>query len=301
MRQMQISSTEFFVYVEGSNTDGYVHGNNCDIALTPMKVRFEVVPAGQLPGGGGGKTRLKEFFEELQRSGSLVSTFQGKTTVVAFFMDKDIDDAIGTLISSDHILYTDFYDVENHVFSEGDVARAVASACSLSPNWCRDTFGEAGLWQANAARNWVDWVKLCYSSKTSNAATEANYGRLSPVNNPLYAVADSNTLAKLERKLHKSIREKSKGSCHEWVNSREEVDRLYKSGNWDVVFKGKWYAHILAAEIVARSPYSFDTKHLAPTLVKQVAATMHFSSPWANKVRAAITQLAAVNGLPNSS
>ncbi|MYX28182.1 hypothetical protein GTY75_16290 [Streptomyces sp. SID8381] len=297
-----MSSIEFFAYVEGSHTDGYVHGTNCDIALTSAKVSYEVVPANRLPGVGnsGGKTRLISFFEELERAGALTTTLQGKTTVVAFFMDKDVDDATGSLINSNHVFYTDFYDVENHVFHEGDVAKAVASACSLPPNWCRATFGAAGLWQANAARNWIDWVRLCYTSKISRMASETNYGRPSPINYPPYGAVDTGSLAKLENRLHKKIRKHCDGSCADWSISRQEVDRLYSANQWDRVFKGKWYAHILAAEVSARAPYPIDTKHLATTLAKQVAATMAFSSPWAKRTQARIIGLASAAGLPHS-
>ncbi|MFB8017729.1 hypothetical protein ACFC36_04095 [Streptomyces rubiginosohelvolus] len=290
-----MSSVEFFAYVEGTNADGFVHGTNCDLALTPIQVSYEIVPANRLPGAGssGGKTRLKSFFQELEGSGSLTSDLQGKTTVVAFFMDKDVDDATGSLINSDHIFYTEFYDVENHIFHEGDVAKAVASACSLPPNWCRATFGVAGLWQAEVARKWVDWVRLCYTSKASGIASEANYGRPSPINDPAYGVVDFESLAKLEKRLHKKIREHSNGSCVDWSVSRQKVDRLYSVKQWDRVFKGKWYAHILAAEVSARAPYPIDTKHLASTLSKQVAATMEFSSAWAKRTQAGIVGLVA--------
>ncbi|MGY9064612.1 hypothetical protein [Streptomyces sp. CAS3] len=298
---MQMSSTEFFAYVEGNHTDGYVHGTNCDNALTSIKVSYEVIPANRLPGGdSGGKTRLKEFFEELKRSGALAGTFQGKTTVVVFFMDKDVDDATGSLISSNHVFYTEFYDAENHVFHEGDVARAVASACSLPPNWCRATFGDKGLWQENAARNWIDWVKLCFSSKISRMASETNYGRPSPINDPPHGPVNEEALSGLEKKLHKKLRANCNDSCTSWVSSRQRVDTLYKLRQWDQVFKGKWYAHILAAEVTARAPYAIDTKHLASTLVKQVASTMTFTSLWAKQTQARIASLASAAGLPNS-
>ncbi len=298
---MQMSSTELFAYVEGSHTDGYVHGTNCDKALTPLKVTYEVVPANRLPGGNsGGKTRLTTFFEELQRAGALAGTFQGKTTVAVFFMDKDIDDVTGSLISSDHVLYTSFYDVENHVFHEGDIARAVASACSLPPNWCRATFGTAGVWQEDTARKWMDWVRLCYSSKVSRVTTEANYGRPSPINEPPFRSTDMESLTRLEKRLHKKIRENCNGSCASWVSSRQQVEMLYNSRRWDQVFKGKWYAHVLAAEVTARAPYAIDTKHLASTLAKQVASTMTFTSPWAKQTQERITALASAAGLPNS-
>lgn len=291
-----MSQTPFFAFVEGVNVDGYVHGGNCDRALHPLGVEYRISPANELPGSGGGKTRLKSYFDYLHDRSSLATSFKGKTTVVAFFMDKDVDDRLGLLIRSPHVIYTDYYDVENHVFDEGDVSAAVGSACSLPPNWCRGEFGSIGEWQSRAAKLWLEWVRLCFLAKILRVPGAMNYGRPSPLNNPSHGPSDPTLASNHEGDLLRAARTRGVTDV-EWVAARESVDAEYAAGDWDRVFKGKWYAHILGAQVRANSPHCIDTKHLDASLVKHVAATMSFRSEWSLSVQGSIRSLASSHGL----
>ncbi|MFF5824492.1 hypothetical protein ACFY8Q_23495 [[Kitasatospora] papulosa] len=289
---MQISRVHFFAFVEGVNIDGYVHGENCDRAFRDTDIEYRVSPANELPGEGGGKTRLKAYFEHLRDTSGLVTSLAGKVTIVSFFMDKDIDDRLGRKISSDHVFYTDFYDVENHVFAEGDVARAVSAGCSLAPNWCRSEFGPPGVWQGRIASLWREWVKLCYSAKLLKLGNGANYGRPSPINPSLHLEADADLA-----QAHRDGIDSSIISLPDWQAAVAEVDALYAAGDWDKVFKGKWYSLILKSQVIANCPNRVDEKHLAPLLVKQVAATMTFESSWAKSMQDRIRGLALQSGI----
>ncbi|WP_189893469.1 hypothetical protein [Streptomyces xantholiticus] len=291
-----MSKIPFFAFVEGMNVDGYVHGTNCDRALTPLDVDYKLSPADELPGTGGGKTRLRSYYSHLAENGSLATNFKGKVTIVLFFMDKDIDDQVGLLINSPHVLYTWFYDVENHVFHEGDVAEAVSSSCSLAPNWCRREFSGRGSWQQAAAQLWLEWVRLCFAAKSLKITGAANYGRYSAVNPTPHLSADSAQVAAFSAKL-KSDALQAGISERQWNETRAFVDAEYLSGHWDRVFKGKWYAHILSSQVLANSPNKIDSKHLAASLVKHVAATMKFDSKWSLAMQQKIRELAILHGL----
>ncbi|MFI7356427.1 hypothetical protein ACIBTP_21095 [Streptomyces avidinii] len=293
---MQMSSIQFFAYVEGINVDRYVHGNNCDRALEGLNVEYRISAAVELPGEGGGKSRLVAYYEHLRGGSSLVTDFKGKATVVAFFMDKDIDDRTGLAVSSDHVFYTEFYDVENHVFHEGDVAKAVSAGCSLPPNWCRGEFGKRGEWQQSAAARWKEWVRLCFTAKVLGLSGEANYGRPSPINGKPHSASDPDLTSAYERKSHAAARSASI-SCANWNAVRAEVDASYATGAWDKTFKGKWYGHILQSQVLANCPDKVDEKHLQSVLVMQVAATMTFDSPWAISTQDKIRNLLSVSGV----
>ncbi|MCI3931966.1 hypothetical protein [Streptomyces sp. AN091965] len=297
---MQMSRVPMFAFVEGVNVDGYVHGTNCDRALRPLGVEYRVAPADELPGTGGGKTRLKSYYSHLAENGSLVTDFKGKATVVLFFLDKDVDDRLGLQVDSPHVLYTWFYDVENHVFHEGDVAEAVSSSCSLAPNWCRQEFGGRGSWQEMAARLWMEWVRLCFAAKTLKISGAANYGRPSAVNSAAHLAADAALVAGYSSKLQ-SDAQKAGIADRDWGEAFTVVDSEYSSGCWDKVFKGKWYAHILSSQILANCPNKIDAKHLTASLVKHVAATMKFDSPWSLAMQQAIQNLAVSHGLRATS
>ncbi|MER5894729.1 hypothetical protein [Streptomyces sp. NPDC001876] len=297
---MQMSRISMFAFVEGVNVDGYVHGSNCDIALAPIGVEFRVAPADELPGNGGGKTRLTGYYSHLEGTRSLVTNFKGKVTAILFFMDKDVDDQLGLLIDSPHVLYTWFYDVENHVFHEGDVADAVSSGCSLAPNWSRQEFGRRGSWQEAASRLWKDWVQLCFTAKTLKVSGAVNYGRTSPVNPTPHSASDPILVAAYESKL-KADAQQAGITDRQWNAAGSTVETAYDSGGWDKVFKGKWYSHILASQVLANCPNRIDSKHLTASLVKHVAATMKFDSAWSLAIQQQIRDLAVSNGMSATS
>lgn len=284
MRRMQVSRRNFFVFVEGTNIDGYVHGKNCDIALEELGIDYEIVPAACLPGDGSGKSRLLTYYETLNNKGALISRFADQTTVSVFFMDKDVDDHKGSTIISDHIIYTEYYDVENHVFAEGDVATAVSVGCSLSPRWARQAFGDRGKWQQQMSALWMSWVKLCFASNLLAIRNESNYGRPSPLNSPYHYPPAADLVLAMEIQSHKGARS-ADGNCRSWCAARATVDGLYLNGRWDEVFKGKWYAEILASHVREIAPTPIDRKALATVLLKQVAATMTFGSSWCREVQ----------------
>lgn len=293
---MQMSRVSFFAFVEGITVDDHVHGTNCDRALSPMGIEYRLSPADELPGSGGGKSRLRSYFCHLAERNQLVTTFKGKTTVVVFFMDKDIDDQLGTLIDSPHVLYTWFYDVENHVFHEGDIAEAVSSSCSLPPNWCREEFGKRGSWQESTARNWIDWVRLCFTTQLLKIPGAANYGRPSAINPTPHLPADSGLATRLAEKLQSEALRIGISSAR-WAEAASIVDSQYSNGLWDKVFKGKWYGAILKSQVLAKCPNKIDSRALASSLVRHVATTMTFDSAWSMATQQRIQELAASHGL----
>lgn len=215
-------------------------------------------------------------------------------------MDKDVDDQLGLLIDSPHVLYTWFYDVENHVFHEGDVAEAVGSGCSLAPNWCREEFGGRGSWQEITARLWVEWVRLCFAVKSLKISGAVNYGRLSAVNPTPHLSADPVLVAAYATKL-KSEAQQAGITEKQWDEIMDAVDSGYSTGNRDKFFKGKWYGHILSSQVLANCPNKIDSKHLVASLVRHVAATMEFNSPWSLAVQKKIQDLAVSHGLSTES
>ncbi|MFF8192259.1 hypothetical protein ACF05L_15685 [Streptomyces bobili] len=290
-----MSQSQFFLFVEGKHIDGFVHGNNCDLALSGLKVKHEVVRADEISGSGSGKTRLLTHYELLVEKRQLVSGFKGKTTVAIFFMDKDLDDIRGRHVNSDHVIYTAFYDVENHVFAEGDIQRAVAAACNLSPQRVREELPGGGVWQTRAAHYWQDWVRLCFAANVLKLHGEANYGRLSPLNPKPYGPPDAQTVSLFELRSHALARQFCPNGCQDWESARERVDALYEAGRQDEVFKGKWYAEILARWLMDLDS-DIDRRALAAMLVRQVAGTMKFDSQWSRDVQAKILDLAMKAG-----
>ncbi|WP_432061701.1 hypothetical protein [Streptomyces sp. S1] len=290
-----MADPQFFIFVEGRHGDEYVHSNNCDLAFTGLQVQYEVIRAEQISGVGSGKTRLLAHYELLTQSGQLISSLKGEVAVAVFFMDKDLDDLKGIQIDSEHVIYTSFYDVENHIFTEGDIRHAVAAACNFSPQRVRRELPAGNLWQAHIADYWKDWVRLCFAANILNLRGESNYGRPSPLNPDPYGPPDVQSVETFERRSHAMARKGNPSGCLEWNAARQQVDSLYGAGLQDQAFKGKWYAEILAQWLIDLDP-NIDKRALAANLVKHMAATMKFDSEWSRSVQERVRNLAVKAG-----
>lgn len=288
---MQMSQSEIFIFIEGKSSDGFVHGQNCDRALAELNVQYELVRSDQLGTEGSGKTRLLSHFELLCGQGRLADEFKGKKTLSIFFMDKDLDDFRGNQINSKHVIYTRFYDVENHIFHEGNLQLAVSASCNFSPQQVRQEYPDTSEWRTRIAGYWRAWVRLCFTANLLKLEGEVNYGRPSPVNTLPDAPPDADLVSQYEQRSHKTARRLHAGSCRDWSVMRAQVDALYEQGRQDEVFKGKWYAEILAKCLLS-SGYDIDKRALASVLVRQMAATMTFDSDWSREVQSRVKELA---------
>ncbi|WP_143673754.1 hypothetical protein [Streptomyces sp. or20] len=290
-----MADSQFFIFVEGRHGDEYVHSNNCDFALSGMPVQYEVIRAENIYGDGSGKTRLLTHYEMLESSGQLISRLKGEVAVSVFFMDKDLDDLKGRQIDSEHVIYTTLYDVENHIFQEGDLRRAVAAACNFSPQRVRRELPDGNLWQARIAGYWKEWVRLCFAANMLRLHGESNYGRPSPLNPDPCGPPAVEKVATFERRSHAMARKSNPNGCADWNEARRQVDILYEIGRQDEVFKGKWYADILAQWLINLDP-DMDKRALSANLVKHMAATMQFDSTWSRGVQEGVRKLAVKAG-----
>src|SRR5581483_10730444 len=189
-RYMQMSKTTVFVFVEGHDQDPYFYGRLCGRVFDAAGISYEIVP-GYLLRESGGKQVLLTFFNYLSTIGCLRSTFQGKRFAAFFFVDKDLDGIVGSRTNSDHLIYTEYYCIENHLFVSGDIAGAAAAASSLERREIETRIGNSREWRRNSAEMWKDWVVFCVFSHKHGIQWECTYRRArSIINDPPYTVAN---------------------------------------------------------------------------------------------------------------
>ncbi|MHC1726009.1 MAG: DUF4435 domain-containing protein [Syntrophobacteraceae bacterium] len=290
IRSLQMSKRDLFVFVEGNENDPFFYGNLCEAALEGTFIQYTIRNPQSIPGSSSGKTALLALFEYLNRASSLISELNGKKTAVFIFLDKDVDDFLGQQVESEHVKYTYYYDVENHIFKNGTLKRACAAAASVDPQIIEACVADQEEWLKNSATKWKDWVKICLFSRFFPSVRSHNYSRSSPFNSPITGDID------LDR--HKEVLSvvQSQSSLSEGDFNREFdhvsqlVDDLYQNGEYGKVFKGKWFRICLASEIrkvVNNEPGNVDgierhiTRHLANTLDFNSAWTDYFKKPLA--------------------
>jgi hypothetical protein len=285
---MQMSSKQIFVIVEGNEVDPFFYGEICLSLAKKRPFLYEILAASNLPQahGSGGKETLLTFFSYLRRRSVLCSTFNGKTTAVVFYADKDIDDILKVCKRSRHLIYTLFYEVENHIFEEGNMTRGVAAAASVDPNLLTGTLTDSHAWCLDASNKWKQWVELCVFARKYKINVECNYRVKSRINitpeGPVDPILHSQHLHKLQIASNLTgaefkIRFGSVKKC---------VEHYYSSGRHQHVFKGKWLAFMLSEKVkqlMGSNPYK--SSGLKNRLTYTIATTLDFEGGWADHFR----------------
>jgi len=291
---MQMSATELFVFVEGKQCDPYFFAELCSVTLK-RQVTYDISTARQIPGNTGGKQALLAFFTFLRTRGWLVTNLGGKKTACVFFLDKDVDDLQRSKKRSRHAIYTQHYDVQNYVFQHGDLTKGAASAASVDSRRLEAELGDASRWCNAAASLWRDWVGLCLRLLEDGIRCEANYRVLSRVQTRPCGATDPAALRALTRDIARRARVPVVELRRRLAVSTAKVDRYYRRGEHHRIFKGKWFASILADDvdrIMAGTPY--DSNGLSGRIPCAVAATLDFSESWADYFKDSLRDVVAM-------
>lgn len=294
-RYMQMSQWTLFVFVESPNIDRYFYSMIVNPVCKGEGITYQLVAAEELVGSDGGKQILLGFFDYLKSRTSLIDRFRGKTTLSVFFLDKDVDDYRRAKRRSAHIIYTETYEVENYLFMYGDLCQAVGASASLDIASVRAGISGYSEWRKHAASNWKDWVKFCLFSTIRNVVSPCNYGRhMSPINQGCYGALLTNEydhkLATIQSQsgmpLDRFKRSFKRLSC--------QVDRLYETDRYDIVFKGRWYTPFLLEDmsrIAGSRPY--NRRRIQERLLSCLASSLNFSDAWAEVFREPFQRLIA--------
>jgi hypothetical protein len=283
-RRMQMSNHTVFVFVEGWR-DRYFYDRICESICAARAVEYDVCCAHEFSGPTGGKLKLLDFFAYLRRVGSLVDDFKGKKTLAIFFLDKDVDDLLAASKLSEHIVYTKFYSIENHLVAHGDLVRALASAATLDERSVRGAFSSGNeAWRREAAEHWRDWIKLCLFARTRNLGHRCNYGvGSSRINDGAYARVDPQRLATYVADLRIASGLTAIGFQRVFDRLSRSVDRLFDEGNHDLIFNGKWYQLFLAekADAIAAGR-NYNRNGLPDRVLACLQLTLDFGEAWAH-------------------
>ena len=292
LRYMQMSRTQVFAFVEGKKIDPFFYGKVCDSVCQSVRVSYEICSARELPEGAGGKQVLIGFFDYLRRESALINNFNGKNTKAIFFLDKDVDDFLGKQLCSEHVVYTEYYDVENYLFIEGDIGEAAAACASMDSQLVLSGLGDYEDWRRRVAERWKEWVKFCLFAVQRDIRCECNYGVTSRINAPLHEPVVQALYAQRLTMLKSASGLSSEQFERAFEQVARLVDDLYVRGEHDRIFKGKWYVILLEAEIKTIAGIRpIDSKGLVSRLPSAIAVTLNFDNPWADYFKEPLRRL----------
>lgn len=294
LKRIQISRSAMLLFVEG-RIDRYFYSEIASVACAGLGKKFSILTPDEIATQLQGKNVLLEFFDYLRRRKCLVCDFKGNKGVVAFCLDKDIDDFTRRLRKSPHVIYTEGYETENYLFCFGDLSRALAVTTCTDYESIQGAIGTNKDWCTLVAERWKDWVKLCVFAASNSVPRKKFYGlRRSAVNARVFSPVDQQKVTEFWQELHHKSGKDQRTFNRMVKRTCGKVDRIYEAGEFDKVFKGKWYAAFLAENAVGIAGRKrMDKKKLPDRLVEQLLGNLDFGGPWSKYLRSRIANLLA--------
>lgn len=293
LRSMQMTSARLLAFVEGEEFDRYFYSGICQTITANYQIRrVQEVPNfdGKNKSAAGGKKALISFFEHLKQKSKLFINDNEQKQISIFFLDKDVDDILGKIIISPHIIYTKYYCIENHIIAHGDLNKAATIIASYDMQY--QIIGNNIQWRQEVAKRWKEWVILCIFSIKYQLSCECTYKTLPNRNKPLYTSLSKDIYLFYENIVKEAIY--SQMTEEDFKNAldhiREKVNELYATGKHDFVFKGKWYAGFLEATIeLVETKQSSKSSH--KSYFQTIIATLNFNDEWVDDFKNPIKQL----------
>ncbi len=287
VRKMQMSSTSLYCFVEGI-TDPFIYGEICASVCDEEGISYEVVPSDLLPKAGSGKSVMKPFLANLRKRKLLFSDFKGIKTASVFFFDKDVDDLRRRMLRSPHVIYTEYYNLENYIFRHGDLARSLASCTSIDYQTIVKSIGGENQFKKQIAEIYRNWVVLClFSCKYVRRST--NFGSHSHVNKDAYGAVDSSELTAYKTALQIRCGLSQSEFELRFAEVSKVVNELYATNNHDRYFNGKWYFHITEREISKiYSARSYEKNGLPSRLKTAMSYSLDINGRWSDHFKSKI-------------
>lgn len=239
-----MSSAQFFAFVEGG-LDRPFFDRLIAPLCRPRAIKHQVIAVREIPGSAGGKPSLLALFRSFRKGGILQSAKLGKKMVCAFFADKDCDDICRRKLRSAHLFYTSTYDLEGHLFSCGDLQRAIADACGLTMAQAAHAVPDQNVWLQSVAAHWKAWVALCLVSQVGRVNCGCTYDRPSAINPHPLAAPDAMALEAFKQRLATTLGVTRVDFDRLYASTERKIDSAMRAGQPLRYFKGKWLIHAL--------------------------------------------------------
>jgi len=292
VRLMQMSQKSVFAFVEGKGIDSFIYGPICKQVCNILNIDYRLCLPHMIEPGTGGKDSILAFHDFLYKNSALNTKFKDKVTIVVFFVDKDIDDLLRKKKSSKNIIYTKYYDIENHIYLAGDLTKGCSAASCVDQNVISHLFNDSYEWCSSVSKRWIKWVSMCIFSKKYNVHSQCNYGLPSLINIDCYEKIDKIKYRNVLNELQIKSEFDSTKFRKKFRNIEKNVLKKYKNGKQDEIFKGKWYSKFMSHEMkIILDTKDYNSSGLDNRLTGCIASTLDFSGQWSDYFKEKLTEL----------
>ena len=291
VRAIQISEKRVFAYCEGRVFDPYIYAELLNRAKITDENRFELYRIEEITGTGGKEAALK-LFRYLRQRNILDGLYKGKPYYCVFLLDKDVDDITRRKMKSDHLFYTELYDLEAHIYRDCSLAKAVAIALSIGSDLVPHVYRESAAWIESKAARWHHWIMLCLFSSIYSLDCGCGYGRISSINAGLIGPTDCVAFHRFRRQLQGKMGLSQPDFDRQFARVENITNRLKAGGRLSLAIKGKWLESILNQELqLSFEGKAYSTGSLGVRLSTAAMASFDFGSAWGSQLIAIVSRL----------
>lgn len=285
LMKMRMSQASAFIFVEGKRNDRFIYDRISEIVCTQKNIKYELCMSSEiLSNPSGGKSVLLQFYDYLNEKNVLIDKYKGKTTIAFFYLDKDVDDILVLIRTCEHICYTEYYELENHIFSSSNLILATAATLSVASS--KLSFINNESIKKELARNWKEWVILCLFSSYHKLSSECGYHAVSKINNPPCSSYDETKFTSYKEILKNQLCVSQEEFDLKFNEIRNMVYELYERDEFDKVFKGKWYVYIYSEFIKNRLHSQNPNFHgFQDRLYSSLNTLLDFNGSWCSSFK----------------
>jgi hypothetical protein len=291
LRAIQISNNELFAYCEGRQIDPYIYSEILSKSGISRSHKFAIHRIEHITGTGG-KDALFKLHDYMRTRKHLISKYKGKFLYCVFFVDKDIDDLQRKTRRSLHIFYTALYDIEVHLYRDGNLRRSIAVALSTDVKSIPVKYDVPAVWIESKAFEWRHWLTLCIFSKIYDIQSDCSYKRPSIINN----TSDEMELLEKFESFKLNLFKLSKLEKSEFQKKFQKVENKIESLSRDralsSILKGKWLIGIISSELrddlFGLKP---DFNAFSHKLLTALQSNFDFYSNWSTQIMERLCEL----------
>jgi hypothetical protein len=288
---LQISAVRLFAFVEGPSDSPFYDGI-CAQVCRLRGIHYQVRTAVELPGATGGKPGLLNYFQALRQRHGLLTSFKGKKMAIVFFLDKDVEDISRRKKRSPFLIYTRWYDVENHIIENCNIIRAAITAAGLDQQTLEPFLSDSMAWRRSAANRWKEWVTLCLFARLQGLNCDCSFGSHSRVNRPSHGSVDSAAVKRSLAGMRSALGLGASEFARRYQGVSSFVDKIYARDEFDRIFKGKWYAHFLEQDLQTwANGRPILLNGLGSRFVACAVSTLEPQNSWSNHFRNPIEKI----------
>lgn len=203
-----MSGHDLWIVVEGRDHDRTHYEKLLDAIPSTRDRTVSIRLAEQIKLGdvsAGGKEHALAIHDHLAETGKLITQTSAGRSAIAFMIDRDRDDFLGTLRTSNHIVYTFGSDVEADILLHADIWAALRSAYGVDSSLSDRVRQKAPDPASSLLLLWHDWLNLTLTAIACGTPGQAPWSTLSKINENHFGTIDATQADEVRQKIETSV------------------------------------------------------------------------------------------------